>query len=414
MYKSSFAFVCGTFLLVVSALELRQNSTRYEFYTNSTRNHEDKEELLQHNLHENSTRDNDNMQYKFHSNSTNYREDNSTRYEFRPHSTKDHKERNQILMELGVNSTKIDDKHNSMSIYGNFTRTKDKNNFTLYEFRGNFTQIENQDNLTLYEFLEKSNRNDTKNNIFPYEICDNTTCIPLCCPLGDRLIKEKCIAGKGNYPFPDVYSYVTSDSLRREDKKLNELFELVVYDPCQQTERFVLNPDDPEYPKDEYMFLTNGSLYQPYHKDFVPLTSYCLAVVDRDKFEVTICFGNETFDNEIPDVNHSLGTPVGLIISLPFLLATFVVYSILPELMNMHGYTLRGYVGSLFIAYIVLVVLQLTQPDAIAYSVCIILGTAYPNYVTIQYNIFEDTYRLCTCLLLFKKFFFLFFCYSLI
>ncbi|XP_050447943.1 G-protein coupled receptor Mth2-like isoform X3 [Cataglyphis hispanica] len=373
MYKS--AFWCGTFLLVVSSSELRQNSTRYEFYTNSTRNHGDKEKLLQRNLHENSTKDNDNMQYKFHTNSTNYREDdNSTRYEFRSHSIKDHKERNQMLTELGVNSTKIDDKNNPMSIHGNFTRTKIKNNFTSYEFRGNFTQIENQDNLTLYEFHEKSNRNDTKNNIFPYEICDNITCIPLCCPLGDRLIEEKCIAGKGNYPFPDVYSYVRSDSLRREDKKLDALFELVVYDPCQQTERFVLNPDDSEYPNDEYIFLTNGSLYQPYYKDFVPATSYCLAVVDRDKFEVTICFGNQTSDNEIPDVNHSLGIPVGLIISLPFLLVTFVVYSILPELMNMHGYTLRGYVGSLFIAYTVLVVLQLTKSDAIAYSVCIILA----------------------------------------
>lgn len=396
MYKQSSAFWCGTFLLVVSSLELRQNSTSDTFYTNSTRNHGDKVELLQHNLSENSTKDNDNVQYKFHTNSTNYYEDdNSTRYEFRPHSIKDHKKSNQILMELGVNSTKIDDKNNSMSIYGNFTRTEDKNNFTSYELRGNLTQIESRGNLTLYKFHKKTDKNDKKNNIFPYEICDNIICIPLCCPLGDRLIEEKCITGKGNYPFPDVYSYITSDSLQKEDKKLDKLFKLVVYDPCQQTGRFLLNPDDPEHPNDEYMFLTNGSLYQPHHVDFIPSTSYCLAVVHLDKFEVTVCFEtmNETFDNEISNVNHPLGIPVGLIVSLPFLLATFVVYSILPELMSMHGYTLRGYVASLFVAYTILVVLQLTQQNAIAYSVCITLGTAYPDYITIQYNTFENTYR---------------------
>ncbi|XP_070162887.1 G-protein coupled receptor Mth2 isoform X2 [Polyergus mexicanus] len=342
-------------------LELRQNSTSDTFYTNSTRNHGDKVELLQHNLSENFIKDNDNVQYKSDTNSTNYHEnDNSTQYEFRPHSIKDHKKSNQMLMELDVNSTKIED----------------KNSFMSYELRGNLTQIENKGNLTLYEFHKKTNKNDKKNNIFSYEICDNIICIPLCCPLGDRLIEEKCIAGKGNYPFPDVYSYITSDSLQKEGKKLDELFQLVVYDPCQQTGRFLLNPDDPEHPNDEYMFLTNGSLYQPHYVDFIPSTSYCLAVVHRDKFDVTVCFGtmNETSDNEISDVNHPLGTPVGLIVSLPFLLATFVVYSILPELMSMHGYTLRGYVGSLFVAYTVLVMLQLTQPNAIAYSVCIILA----------------------------------------
>lgn len=345
---------------------------QYEFYTNSTRNREDKVEVLQYNLRGNSTKDNENVQYKFHTNSTNYREDDdSTRYEFRVHSIKDHKENNEMPMELRFNCTKIDDKNNSMSIYENFTRTEDKNNFTSYELHGNSTQTESKSNWTSYDFHEKSNRNDNKNNTFPYGMCDNVICIQLCCPLGDRLIGEKCIAGKGNYPFPDVYSYITSDLPQREGKKLDELFQLVVHDPCQETERFLLNPDD--YPDDEYMFLTNGSLYQPHHEEFIQSTSYCLAVVHRDKFEVTICF-DETMNETISDVNHLTGTPVGLIVSLPFLLATFVVYSILPELWNMHGYTLRGYVGSLFVAYMVLVVLQLTQPDAIEYSVCITLA----------------------------------------
>ncbi|XP_072750315.1 G-protein coupled receptor Mth2-like isoform X1 [Anoplolepis gracilipes] len=383
MYKRSFAFWCCMILLIVSSLQLQQNSTsdeqndnlmlQYEFYnTNFTRNHEDKVELLQHNLRENSTKNNDDTQYKFHINPTNYRkDDNSTRYKFRMHSIKDQKENNQMLIEFRVNSTnnKIDNKNNSiMSIYRNFAKIEDKNNFS-YEPHGNLTQTERKNNSTSYEFHEKFNRNDTKDNSFPYETCDNITCIQLCCPLGDRLIREKCISGKDNYPFPDVYSYATSNLLQSEGKKLDEIFQLIVHDPCKETERFLLDPD--EYPDDEYMFLINGSLYKPHHDEFVQSTSYCLAVVQGgDKFEVTVCFENET----IPDVNQLNGTPIGLIVSLPFLLATFVVYSILPELNNMHGYTLRGYVGSLFVAYMVLVVLQLTQPDAITYSTCIMLA----------------------------------------
>lgn len=381
MHKQSSAFWCCTLLLVASSLELRQNSTndeqndnstvQYEVYLNSTRNREDKVELLQHNLRENSM-DNNDVQYQFHTNSTNHREDdNSTRYEFRIHST-DHEKSNHMMMELRRNSTKIDDKNNSVPIYRNFTRTEDKN-LTLYELLGNLTQTESKSVLTSYE---KPSKNDTENN-FSHEMCDSNACIQLCCPLGDRLVKEKCVPGGDNYPFPDVYSYATSDLLQSENKKVNELFQLVVHDPCRETERFLLDPA--EYPEDEYIFLTNGSLYQPRHEEFLESTSYCLAVV-RDKFEVTVCFESINVET-IAETNQLISKPVGLIVSLPFLLVTFVVYSILPELRNMHGYTLRGYVGSLFVAYTVLVVLQLTHPNSIEYSVCITLGTAYPNYI---------------------------------
>lgn len=380
MHKRSSAFWCCTLLLVASSLEL-QNSTndadnstvQYEVYLNSTKNREDKVQLLQHNLRENSSKDNNNdVQYHFHTNSTNNHKDDNSTYEFRTHST-DHEEANQMLMGLRMNSTKDNGKNNSVPIHGNFTRIEDKN-LTSYELSGNSTQTENKSDSTSYEFHEKSSKNDTKNNILPHEMCNNNTCIQLCCPLGDRFVKEKCVPGEGNYPFPDVYSYSTSDLPQSENKKVDELFQLVVYDPCRETDRFLLDPN--EYPDDEYMFLINGSLYQPRHEDFLKPTSYCLAVV-HDKFEVTVCF--DSINDEIIETNQLTSKPVGLIISLPFLLATFVVYSILPELGNMHGYTLRGYVGSLFVAYTVLVVLQLIHPNAMEKSVCITLGTAYPN-----------------------------------
>jgi len=242
---------------------------------------------------------------------------------------------------------------------------------SLHKPHKNFTQ-NLTNNFASHEFHRNFSKDDDKSNIFPYEVCNNSICIQLCCPLGDRLINDKCVNESGNYSFP---VYMTSDSSQNKGRKLDEVFQLTINDPCNGYERYVLNPDNPN---DKYMLLANGSLYL--YSEFIELTSYCLAVVNGDQYEVTICFSNETKNATLPKQDRSSFIPVGIVISLPFLLATFVVYSTLPELRNMHGYTLRGYVGSLFVAYIVLAVLQLVNPDVLPESLCIVLGTAYPNY----------------------------------
>jgi len=364
MRRQNLAFWCCTFIFIASSSEPRENSkttnddewnnsrVRYEIYANVTMtNHSNDAELIRHNLRENSSKNND-EQYEFHANSMSNDKDNDlVQYEFHAHSAKDHEDGNQMPMELRANSAKTDNKNKS----------------TLHE---NLMQVGDISNLTnLYELSGKFYEDDNKKNVVPHEMCENSTCILLCCPLGSRLIKDECgITGKTNYPFPDVYVINDSSEKRSIGKKLDQIFPLTIYDPCQFG-RYLLNPE--ENPDDEYMFLVNGSLYQPRINEFVEF--YCLAILQKDKYEVTLCFDSE---DEIVSEEQN-GIPVGLIVSLPFLLATFVVYSILPELRSMHGYTLRGYVGSLFIAYMFLAITQLTQQDIIPDSVCIALGTAY-------------------------------------
>jgi len=260
---------------------------------------------------------------------------------------------------LRTNSTKIDDNSNS----------------TSYESHGNSMQVEDRNNLTLYELLGKfyqdDNTIDNTKNIVSYKMCENSTCIPLCCSPDSRLIREECIPGNADYPFPDVYGYATNDSFERIGKKLNQIFQLTVHDPCPG-DHFLLEPDINL--NDEYMFIINGSLYQPRIHQFIE--SYCLAVFQKDKYEIAVCFGD---DGEIVLPEEGQLFPVGMIISIPFLLATFVVYSILPELQNMHGYTLRGYIGSLFVAYLFLATVQLSDQNLIPEGFCITFGTAYNN-----------------------------------
>lgn len=352
MRRQNLALWCYTLLFVASSSESWGNST-----TTS-----DDVKLIWYNLRKNSTKNNEQYEFRTNSTSDNHEDSDSVQYV----SMKNHEDGNQMLMELGANSTKADDKNNS---------TLRNGNSTLY-----LMQVEDTSNLTLYKLSEKFYEDEK--NIVPYQMCENITCIPLCCPLGKRLkvtqindtIKEECIVGESNYPFPDVYEYMINDSKRIPiGKTLNQIFPLTIHDPCHY-QRYVLEPENRQ--SDDYLFLSNGSLYQPNINESI-VTLYCLAVwQDNEKFDVTVCFESEAED--VPEEKKYIPV-VGLIVSLPFLLATFMVYSILPELWNMHGYTLRGYVGSLFVAYTSLAIIQLTHQAIISYSACIAFGTAYNN-----------------------------------
>lgn len=362
MRRSSLAAWCVFLLVALTNAAAQTNSTsvddkriastiRYEPYanTNVTKNQAD---IAKYQLSENSTSHNDNdheVQYEFRSNSTKNdrtNDDEETRYEFRAHSTKNHEEGTGQMRpyELRANSTLTDDKSNST------------------------------------ESAYPSNElpaTDENGDVISYEVCNSSVCIPLCCELGERLVNEKCVLDNmNNHLFPNIHDNTTNSSER--NKTLNETFHLIVRDPCQNRGRFMLNPV--EYPDDEYMFLANGSLYQPNHDDVIQPMSYCLAVVRGNKYDVTVCFGSSS-GNDAPVVDAGqTGKPIGLLVSLPFLLLTFVVYSVLPELWNMHGYTLRAYVGSLFVAYSVLASLQLSPQRAISDPLCIAMGIANKSY----------------------------------
>lgn len=387
MCRQALAFWCYALLLAVSASRPPKNLTNDDEYGDSVVQYEpdanlrkdrgNETKLISYDLHENAIKDNGTRHEGFHvgpASGGNRGKNNTMEHEFHMHFTKDHR------MTTRADYTKANVKNISVSheFHKKFMKLEeDKNDLgaSLELLREkNFTQ--NTNNVTLRELSGNFSKNDNENNTFPYEVCNDNVCIQLCCPLGERLINEKCVSENRNFSFP---VYMTSDSSETKKRKLDEVFQLIVNDPCENG-RYVLNPVD--YPEDEYTVLANGSLYFSHYGEFLEFTTYCLAVVNGDQYEVSICFSNETTnttDSE-PQSGTSSVRVVGLIISLPFLLATFVVYSVLPELRNMHGYTLRGYVGSLFVGYMVLTVLQLINQTILPDAFCIALGTAYPNY----------------------------------
>lgn len=349
MCRPSIVLWCYVLLLVASSShslenstsndEQRDNLTMHDFFISSTQDR-DKMHLTMYNLHENSTKNDDELQYESHINS----HKDSARYKYHEHIM--YGENNQ--MESHINSTEINDKNDSM----------------LQAVNENLTKIDRENDSISHELHKKLITDDDNNTlitIISSEACNNEICIQLCCPFGNRLIiaEKMCVTGQDNYSFPDIYQ---NDS---KNKKLNELFQLTVRDPCiieGNAHRF-LNVN-------EYSFLVNGSLYRDPGK-VISTSSYCLGILDRDIYDVIVC--------TLP-IGFPIYISVCLLISLPFLLLTFVVYSILPEVQNVHSYTLRVHVGAIFTTNLIIFCVQ-EIPDLTEWKYCIPLGTACVNYI---------------------------------
>ncbi|XP_072748823.1 G-protein coupled receptor Mth-like isoform X2 [Anoplolepis gracilipes] len=277
-------------------------------------------------MHENKQNDNLLARYKFYANSiTNH--DNE--------------------MEFIRNSEDNNSLPNEFRAY--FLKYPKENNKMSTEFQANFTKI--VDN-------SSNNTNDNKNHIVPYEMCDNITCIQLCCPLGDRLVDNDCIFGANKYNFPEVYKF-NSDDLESENKTVDEIFQLIVRDPCHGTEHLLFYSNY-FLEGEKYVYLTNGSLYFPDLYDiFVEPTSYCLAVVNHNQFEAIVCLETMNKINEtiIDYINaHDINTSYIIFchtVSTLCLFIMFLIYSLLPELRNLHTIILRRYSSMLLIAYII-------------------------------------------------------------
>ncbi|XP_029161681.1 G-protein coupled receptor Mth2-like [Nylanderia fulva] len=385
MCNKYFAILCCVLLLLVTSSSKSQQiftnnkekddnlTIRFEVDTNSTTNYND-EIILRYDLYKKFTNktQNNGMPYKFPIISTkNDQEDfDSMSYKLSKRSVHNREDNDQILINFHTNLTNVNHK-------GNFTSQE------VYE------NLIKENNFTLNKVFENSSKNTNESiNIIPYEMCHNVTCILLCCPLGNRMrMDDECIPEKNEFNFfpNDIF---INDSLQSGNKR-DELFHLAVYDSCQKKERFLV---DKNYQYD-YKIFANGSIYLSHYKILFKSTSYCLAsIVDRgDKFEVTFC--SETYDmvykNAIkyaPEIRsryeawsiYAYFRATGILFLVPIIL----VYSILPELRNVHGFMLCNYCTASCLAHVIYLV-NISQDKAdLSYPACIAL--AFSEYFCVM------------------------------
>ncbi|XP_050514676.1 G-protein coupled receptor Mth2-like isoform X10 [Diabrotica virgifera virgifera] len=197
---------------------------------------------------------------------------------------------------------------------------------------------------------------------------DNTTCIRKCCQLGfyHHHVEE---------PRYGIYESVC---IKNESASLN--FSVPIYNNesivyyetdfvigmlgCNEGEfyrYFKLNNTDPS---EKFYVQENGTLFFKSKNKYYSNDRFC---VDEDEgLSVFLCYSSPN-----PSLLQRLNK-IGMIISMPFLLLTFLVYLLLPE-RNLHRRALMSYVFTLLAAYITLVTIQLYSgqfPD----TTCHVLG----------------------------------------
>ncbi|XP_011696770.1 PREDICTED: G-protein coupled receptor Mth2-like [Wasmannia auropunctata] len=206
----------------------------------------------------------------------------------------------------------------------------------------------------------------TDGNVIYGCICRVRTCIRKCCANDEVLRKnsnKKRICQKISQNDRNTSTEAEmldlrlpkdqmSDELKHIDT-LKEHFHLVQDNSCSGR-LYALYPDD-SGEITNILLQTNGSLLDIDRKEQFPIWNYCIDwKVTVHHIGILGCWTPASESKEPEYIHHH----VGIIVSIPFLVATFLVYAITPELRNLYGKTLMCYVICLIIAYVFLILVN--------------------------------------------------------
>lgn len=192
--------------------------------------------------------------------------------------------------------------------------------------------------------------------------CRLKPCIRKCCPEEEIFFTSSdgfstycdTKSRSSSYNFSALKMYVNATTIAVP----KDYFYIVHGDVCIQG-KFQLDPS--KYPEDENYLTPEGKIIhigQDGEEDlYYDISMYCLDYLDggEDVYTFT-CAGTDDAQTAVIFRVQQ----VGMILSSPLLLATLMVYVVLPDLRNLPGKCLMCNVASLLTAYIVLPALQIT------------------------------------------------------
>ncbi|XP_026499602.1 G-protein coupled receptor Mth2-like isoform X1 [Vanessa tameamea] len=216
--------------------------------------------------------------------------------------------------------------------------------------------------------------------------CIGRVCLWKCCGAGMMFLNKTCkevdVSESTVHPFnPTVYK-------GREPSNLtaNQHF-FYMYGPS--CEKYLV---DSNSSGEEIYIQENGTLYEialnrpQWH---LPLR-FCLDMmlddsVPNPRLVAGVCYPDDVSTDDSPALYIAYG--IGLMLSVPFLLATFLVYAFIPELRNLHGMCLMAYCAGLIVAYPFLAYLKLhTGEIGVAMTGCYVV--AFIIYYAFQTSFF--------------------------
>uniref|UniRef100_A0A182IR24 G-protein coupled receptors family 2 profile 2 domain-containing protein n=1 Tax=Anopheles atroparvus TaxID=41427 RepID=A0A182IR24_ANOAO len=188
-------------------------------------------------------------------------------------------------------------------------------------------------------------------------LCAVRICVRLCCRQNEYFYNRSCIPMEASLPMK--VNLTTSETI---DLRTTERFGFLYGKSCPQV--YELLPEENDY--DEWQVMRNGSIIVA-EEMLLSRNQYCLAQRGKsDYITAMVCFDIEG------EFKYNL-YPIGMLLSVPFLLLTFFVYACIPELRNMHGKSLMCYVLGLSVGYTVLSLVQLRVFPGSSMS-CLISG----------------------------------------
>jgi hypothetical protein len=198
-------------------------------------------------------------------------------------------------------------------------------------------------------------------------LCLLRNCMRKCCPEGQTLTKKRlCVPSNLTLLHPFAPQFVDEDTNKTvTNVDVHRLYGI----PCKE-DGYLLDPQ--EQVEDQFSLLLSGILRAPAEGNFT-VAEYCIDAFEKQEAVLPfLCFQEEAYPitnrNEI-----NLLYPIGLIISVPFLIATFLVYAVISEFRNLHGKCLMCHVSSLLTAYVFLAVIQLGE-FRLSHKFCISCG----------------------------------------
>ncbi|XP_008191006.1 G-protein coupled receptor Mth2 isoform X8 [Tribolium castaneum] len=178
---------------------------------------------------------------------------------------------------------------------------------------------------------------------------DPSSVVWKCCPSGQQFVNKKC---KNVGDDADA-------NLVKTAKLPHSAHVTIRSNYCDVSSKilFVINEDE-----EECSVRWNNKLY--YRQEF--LDYFCVDYnADNGGLRVLVC------EDKVSEYESSF-TTFGMIISMPFLLLTFIAYALLPD-RNLHMKALMFYVINLMFSYLLLVIIQLSESQ-FAEATCKSLG----------------------------------------
>ncbi|XP_053686623.1 G-protein coupled receptor Mth2-like [Sabethes cyaneus] len=178
--------------------------------------------------------------------------------------------------------------------------------------------------------------------------CAVRLCVRMCCPQGYVFHRPKCVPSDEPLEVRvNTSLYNTERNFEVVDLAQNHMYGFLYGEPCKDF--YELEPSANE--ADEWSFARNGSII--HDTKLLTRNQYCfMQTNDLEPVVSFICFESGE------DIKYAL-YPIGMLLSVPFLLITFFVYACIPELRDMHGKSKMCYVFGLIVGYTVLSLVQM-------------------------------------------------------